>query len=1211
MSGINNPGVTSFNTRAGAVTLSKSDVDGAFAGGAAWLAQANTFIVSPQTIVPDDDAHKGLIVKAHSPTQSVNLLETQTSTGSPLTSVDKAGNLLSSKHAGFGANAVIDPSTGTIQGPIVLYAAETFTDPTVNYYGLVSYTIVDPVSSQQTGHGSVTGLFSLMEITGSQDTGYSQAAIYQIDNLNSGHSAGLNPFYAEIVNEGGGTVDLARPIQVYIENDAGSTITQSQGIYIYRPSNDGTWVDHAAIYIEDQSGIGSNSSYSIQLAGSGSKVLFEGNLEVGSFKMATGAGAGKVLTSDSSGNGTWGSAGGTGTVTTVSVVTANGLAGTVANATTTPAITLTTSITGVLLGNGTAISASNVTNDVQTKAAIVPNTAPSAGQVLIGNAGGTAYAPQSIASPFALSATGGLTIAADVPFATHKATGVGDPTSAQDAATKNYVDAAIQGITSKHVARVATTTTLATYTYLSGVITFSSTGTNTIDGQVLALNDYVLVKNETSTLKPNNGLYKVTIAGAIGIAGVWTRSVDMDAGTEFPGATVFTEQGSTNAGASWICTNSTPPTVGSTDITFVQFGAGTTYSADETTLHLSGTQFSIISTYTGQSSIVTVGTLTGGATSTGFTISLGMSTVTGQLTVPNGGTGLATLTAYAPLFGGTTSTGVVQSGTVGTAGQVLTSNGAGALPTFQVVSSMVKSVNQSAHGLSVGNAIRLSGASTYTKAQADSAANAEVVGLVTVVTDANNFIYALPGSYVTGLSSLTANTGYWLDQTTAGALTATPPTTAGQVSKALLWADTTTSGIFLNYPGIILGSTTNHGVIVGTGTGTTSTAAGAAGTVLTGNGSSADPTFQYPAVDNGICQGRVTATSGLPVTTADVTGATSIYWTPTKGNRVALWDGSKWVLDVLTEVTVALGTIINAQAYDVFGYDSSGTPAAEILEWQNATITCTSATPAVVTWTAHGLVTGNSITFTNSGGALPSGISANTQYFVTVVDANTFKLSTTAINVGAGTFVNTTNTGTGTHTGHSPTNRQTAVTLQDGVLCKSGDKTRRYLGTFLTTATTTTEDSAAKRFVWNYYNRVCRTMINVTETSDSWGYSTGSYRQSNANVANQLAYVCGIAEEPVEAYAYAICNSANAGILVVGIGVDSTTANSALTHGDNNNAAIGNNVFSHSATYRGIPGIGYHYLPWLENSSCASTTWYGDAGNSVLYQAGINGSGFA
>lgn len=52
-------------------------------------------------------------------------------------------------------------------------------------------------------------------------------------------------------------------------------------------------------------------------------------------------------------------------------------------------------------------------------------------------------------------------------------------------------------------------------------------------------------------------------------------------------------------------------------------------------------------------------------------------------TVATGGTGKTSLTAFAPLFGGTTSTAPIQSGTVGTAGQVLTSNGDGVLPTFQ------------------------------------------------------------------------------------------------------------------------------------------------------------------------------------------------------------------------------------------------------------------------------------------------------------------------------------------------------------------------------------------------------------------------------------------------------------------------------------------------------------------------------------------------
>lgn len=57
------------------------------------------------------------------------------------------------------------------------------------------------------------------------------------------------------------------------------------------------------------------------------------------------------------------------------------------------------------------------------------------------------------------------------------------------------------------------------------------------------------------------------------------------------------------------------------------------------------------------------------------------------VSVANGGTGIATATAFAPLFGGTTSTGAFQSVSLGTSGWVLTSNGAGALPTFQAAAA--------------------------------------------------------------------------------------------------------------------------------------------------------------------------------------------------------------------------------------------------------------------------------------------------------------------------------------------------------------------------------------------------------------------------------------------------------------------------------------------------------------------------------------------
>lgn len=64
------------------------------------------------------------------------------------------------------------------------------------------------------------------------------------------------------------------------------------------------------------------------------------------------------LRTDDSGGG-----GGSGTVTSVSVTSANGLAGTVATATTTPAITLSTTVTGIMKGDGTGISAATPGTD--------------------------------------------------------------------------------------------------------------------------------------------------------------------------------------------------------------------------------------------------------------------------------------------------------------------------------------------------------------------------------------------------------------------------------------------------------------------------------------------------------------------------------------------------------------------------------------------------------------------------------------------------------------------------------------------------------------------------------------------------------------------------------------------------------------------------------------------------------------------------------
>jgi len=96
--------------------------------------------------------------------------------------------------------------------------------------------------------------------------------------------------------------------------------------------------------------------------------------------------------------------------------------------------------------------------------------------------------------------------------------------------------------------------------------------------------------------------------------------------------------------------------------------------------------------------------------------------------------------------------------------------------------------------------------------------------------------------------------------------------------------------------------------------------------------------------NNGICEGRLTLTSGNPVATADQTAQTTVYFTPYKGNRISLYDGSaSWDTLHFTEKSVSVPATTNTP-FDIFAYNDGGTVALEAVSWTNDTTRATALT---------------------------------------------------------------------------------------------------------------------------------------------------------------------------------------------------------------------------------------------------------------------------
>lgn len=191
----------------------------------------------------------------------------------------------------------------------------------------------------------------------------------------------------------------------------------------------------------------------------------------------------------------------------------------------------------------------------------------------------------------------------------------------------------------------------------------------------------------------------------------------------------------------------------------------------------------------------------------------------------------------------------------------------------------------------------------------------------------------------------------------------------------------------------------------------------------------------------------------------------------------------------------------------------------------------------------------------------------------------------------------------------SATARATAITLQDGVYVKSGSLNKRYLGTFRTTGTIgQTEDSTAKRYVWNYYHRM-RRALRILESTDSWTYTTATYRQANNSAANQVDLVVGVAEVLLSLSVRALVSNSAGGAIngAVAIGEDGLSPVSGLLL-QNPELSVASRIFASSAHLDKHPAIGRHYYPWIEYSTASgTTTWQGDDGAPTIKQSGMSG----
>ena len=279
-------------------------------------------------------------------------------------------------------------------------------------------------------------------------------------------------------------------------------------------------------------------------------------------------------------------------------------------------------------------------------------------------------------------------------------------------------------------------------------------------------------------------------------------------------------------------------------------------------------------------------------------------------------------------------------------------------------------------------------------------------------------------------------------------------------------------------------------------------------------------------------QGRLTLTSGAPVLTSTVSGATTVYYTPYVGQMCPIWSGARFypanlggeLSQAATDATKSPAAVAASSLYDMFVWSDGGT------------FRCTRG-PAWSSATARG------------------------------TGAGTTELNTVnGVLVNKNAITNGPAAGFGTYVGTIASNGSSTIDFILGGASNGG--------------------TAAFLNVWNAYNRT-KTVTYVQDTTTSWTYGTASYRSANNSTGNRVTFVSGL-QRDFFAARYTTQGAAGAGLnFSIAIGLDNVTTPSGPSPGCASTATV---VFS--TDYVGS-ALGQHYVQALETASGASVTFFG------------------